>query len=103
MAESLKKEKGQFHVFQCDVAKEDQILAMFQHIKQQHGGVDICVNNAGLAHDAPLLSGDTDQWRNMFEVSLQILDNLFTLSTNIPCIQAGHWSDNLGLVRVKQS
>lgn len=32
------------------------------------GGVDVCVNNAGVCHDAPLLTGKVEQWRNMFEV-----------------------------------
>lgn len=52
----------------CDVAKEDEIKAMFDMAKMQFGGVDVCVNNAGLAHDAPLLSGTTEDWRNMLEV-----------------------------------
>ena len=53
----------------CDVAKEDEVKAMFDAAKAQFGGVDVCVNNAGLAHSAPLLSGSTDDWRNMLEVS----------------------------------
>ena len=53
----------------CDVAKEDEVKAMFAMAKAQFGGIDVCVNNAGLAHDAPLLSGTTDDWRNMLEVS----------------------------------
>ena len=43
---------------------------MFAAAKAQFGGIDVCVNNAGLAHDAPLLSGSTDDWRNMLEVSM---------------------------------
>jgi len=41
---------------------------MFAAIKEQYGGVDVCINNAGLTHNAPLLSGSTDEWRHMFEV-----------------------------------
>ena len=52
----------------CDVRNEDEIIAMFEKIKAQFGGVDVCINNAGLAHDAPLLSGATSDWRNMMEV-----------------------------------
>jgi len=52
----------------CDVRNEEEILAMFEKIKSQFGGVDVCINNAGLAHDAPLLSGATSDWRNMMEV-----------------------------------
>ncbi len=52
----------------CDVSKEEEILEMFAKIKSQTGGVDVCINNAGLNHNAPLLSGATSAWREMVEV-----------------------------------
>ena len=52
----------------CDVSKEEDILSMMSAIKLQFGGADICINNAGLAHNAPLLSGSTEMWRQMLEV-----------------------------------
>ena len=61
---------GSFHVIQCDVSKEDQIVNMFSKIRTEHGGLDICVNNAGLAHDAPILTGSYDHWRSMLDVGL---------------------------------
>ena len=57
----------------CDVSKQEEIVGMFETIKEKHGGVDLCVNNAGLAHDAPLLSGCYDQWRDMLDVCKQVL------------------------------
>ncbi len=60
---------GTFHPIQCDVSDEDQICEMFKRIRKEHGGVDICINNAGLSWDAPLLSGKTDQWKSMIDVS----------------------------------
>ena len=53
----------------CDVRKEEDILSVMSRIKSQFGGADICVNNAGLGHNAPLLSGTTEQWKEMMEVS----------------------------------
>ena len=50
------------------MANEDEIKAMFSLAKSQFGGIDVCVNNAGLAHDAPILSGSTADWKNMLEV-----------------------------------
>ena len=41
---------------------------MFAEIKRLYGGVDVCLNNAGLSHKAPLLSGDTEKWRDMLDV-----------------------------------
>lgn len=42
---------------------------MFSAIKTLHQGVDVCINNAGLAHPEPLLSGKTEGWRTMMDVS----------------------------------
>ena len=73
LAESLKHNKGSLTAIQCDVSKEDQILSMFEKIKTQFGGVDVCVNNAGLGHNAPLLTGSTEMWREMFDVKHYVL------------------------------
>ncbi|XP_063348458.1 dehydrogenase/reductase SDR family member 11-like isoform X1 [Pelmatolapia mariae] len=56
--------------FKCDLSKEEEILAMFAAIKEQHKGVDVCINNAGLAHPEPLLSGKTSGWKNMMDVNI---------------------------------
>jgi NADP-dependent 3-hydroxy acid dehydrogenase YdfG len=37
------------------------------------GGVDILVNNAGLGRAAPLLSGNTEDWREMLETNVLAL------------------------------
>ena len=57
----------------CDVRDERQILAMFDRARERFGGVDVLVNNAGLGHDAPLTSGDTEAWREMLEVNVLAL------------------------------
>ncbi|TMS07732.1 Dehydrogenase/reductase SDR family member 11 [Larimichthys crocea] len=46
---------------------------MFAAIKEQHKGVDVCINNAGLAHAEPLLSGKTSGWKNMMDVNVLAL------------------------------
>jgi NADP-dependent 3-hydroxy acid dehydrogenase YdfG len=48
---------------------------MFKMIKQNLGGVDVCVNNAGMANAAPLLSGETKDWREMIDVSFKVNAN----------------------------
>ena len=54
----------------CDVKKEEDIKATFEVAKKEFGGVDVCVSNAGLGHNAPLLSGSTQDWRDMLEVGI---------------------------------
>lgn len=39
---------------------------MFSAVRSQHSGVDICINNAGLARPDTLLAGSTSGWKDMF-------------------------------------
>lgn len=68
--DELKGEKGQLIPIKCDLTKEEEILAMFKKIQKDLGGVDVCINNAGLSHCAPLLSGSTADWKNMLDVNV---------------------------------
>lgn len=63
---------GSVRAVKCDVSKEEEVKAMFQKIGQDSslGRVDVCINNAGLAHDEPLLTGDPAKWKHMFEVNV---------------------------------
>uniref|UniRef100_A0A8C5GUY6 Dehydrogenase/reductase SDR family member 11 n=1 Tax=Gouania willdenowi TaxID=441366 RepID=A0A8C5GUY6_GOUWI len=59
--------------FRCDLTNEEEILSMFAAIKAEHKGVDVCINNAGLAHPQSLLSGKTSSWKNMMDVNVLAL------------------------------
>lgn len=56
--------------YKCDLANEDEILSMFSDIKSRHQGVDVCINNAGLAQPESILNGKTSGWRNMLDVNV---------------------------------
>ena len=71
LSDTLKGLKGKLVPMRCDVTKEDEILSVFESIKKDIGGVDVCINNAGMAVDAPLLTGKTEDWRRMFEVRVE--------------------------------
>ena len=62
-----------FHPFPADLRKTNEIPALFHRIRQELGGIHVLVNNAGLGHDAPLLSGESDLWREMLEVNVLAL------------------------------
>jgi NADP-dependent 3-hydroxy acid dehydrogenase YdfG len=57
----------------ADLREEADILAVFAAIRQTWGGVDVLINNAGLGHKSPLMSGDTEAWREMLEVNVLAL------------------------------
>ncbi|KAF7244346.1 Dehydrogenase/reductase SDR family member 11 [Varanus komodoensis] len=56
--------------YKCDLSMEEEIMSMFSAIKTLHKGVDVCINNAGLARPEPLLSGRTEGWRSMIDVNM---------------------------------
>ncbi|XP_026138449.1 dehydrogenase/reductase SDR family member 11-like isoform X2 [Carassius auratus] len=56
--------------YKCDLSVEDDVLSMFSWIKVQHQGIDVCINNAGLALPEPLLSGKTSGWRTIMDVNV---------------------------------
>ncbi|MCJ7934841.1 MAG: glucose 1-dehydrogenase [Chryseobacterium sp.] len=55
---------------QCDVSKEDQVIAMFQEAISQFGTVDILINNAGIQKDAKFTEMTLDQWNAVIGVNL---------------------------------
>ncbi|XP_065903859.1 dehydrogenase/reductase SDR family member 11-like [Dysidea avara] len=70
LSQELSTSGGKLVAMKCDVRKEEDILSVISAVKSQFGGADICVNNAGLANNAPLLSGTTEKWREMMEVNV---------------------------------
>lgn len=55
----------------ADVSKEDQVLAMYDQIRKDHGRLDICVANAGLQRDALIGDMTTDMWDLVMNVNLR--------------------------------
>ena len=68
MSKEVAGAPGKIVARKCDVSKEEQILALYDNIKTEYGGADVCINNAGLNHNSPLLSGLTEDWRETMEV-----------------------------------
>ncbi|XP_022525622.2 dehydrogenase/reductase SDR family member 11 [Astyanax mexicanus] len=62
--------RGTLIPYKCDLSVEEEIINMFSAIKSSHQGVDVLINNAGLALPEPLLTGRTSSWRNMIDVNV---------------------------------
>ena len=69
LAASLKDSKGKFHPFVGDVSKESDVLDAFKFAKTI-GPVHILVNNAGIFRINSLTDGDTEKWRQVFDVNV---------------------------------
>ncbi|RZB84924.1 adh short, KR, Epimerase, and/or NAD binding 10 domain containing protein [Asbolus verrucosus] len=69
-AQELSGKKGKLHAIKADVSKEEDILRAFKWIQENLGPVHILVNNAGIAHTNSLTDGDTQQWREVFDLNV---------------------------------
>ncbi|XP_072041946.1 dehydrogenase/reductase SDR family member 11-like [Amphiura filiformis] len=67
------KASGSVHAIKCDVTQEKEILSMFKEIKEKYGGVDVCVNNAGVNHTTSIIDGKTEDWKHIYEVNVLAL------------------------------
>lgn len=52
--ESIKAAGGEGMVLQADVSSEEQVRAMFEQIQTHGWGLQILINNAGVAHSSPV-------------------------------------------------
>jgi glucose 1-dehydrogenase len=56
--------------FRANVAKEDEVQAMFKRMIEEFGTIDILVNNAGLQKDAPIEQMTLADWQFVIDVNL---------------------------------
>lgn len=72
-AQSLKAELSgitEVGLYQADVSDSAQVAEMFKAIEQELGGVDVLVNNAGIAQQALFTDITDDMWRKMLGTNL---------------------------------
>ncbi|MCL4147326.1 UNVERIFIED_CONTAM: hypothetical protein GTU68_034471 [Idotea baltica] len=70
LSAELKGQPGSLRALKCDITKDDEVYALFKTIKQELGGVDICINNAGMSFNNSLLDGNPEEWRYMMSLNV---------------------------------
>ncbi len=55
---------------QADVGQEDQVARMVQQTKDELGGLDLLVNNAGIEKQTPLLEMGLKEWEAVLQTNL---------------------------------
>lgn len=60
----------EIQIFKADVSDSEQVKNMFSDIKTVFGGVDVLVNNAGIAQQALFTDITDDMWQKMLGVNL---------------------------------
>ena len=68
--EEIRALGGHAWAHQCDVSKEDEVVAMFDRIRREMGTVDLVVANAGIQRDAAFDRMTLDQWNRVIGVNL---------------------------------
>ena len=58
---------------QCNVSVESEVIAAFEQVRQQFGGVDILVNNAGIQRYGTVTETSAEAWDEVMNVNLKSL------------------------------
>jgi len=69
-AEAIQKAGGKAAIFRADVAKEDEVTAMFERMIEIFGRIDICVPNSGIQLNARIDEMTLAQWQRVIDVNL---------------------------------
>lgn len=54
----------------CDLRKPESIHALFAEVRRLWGGVDVLINNAGLAYNDALSKGKESDWQEMLDTNV---------------------------------
>ncbi|NJM99212.1 MAG: SDR family NAD(P)-dependent oxidoreductase [Phormidesmis sp. RL_2_1] len=73
VAQSLRQQGVTVLAQTVDLRDEAQILSFFAAVKNHWGRLNVLVNNAGLGHNEPMMTGKTDAWREMLDVNVLAL------------------------------
>ncbi|XP_063224833.1 farnesol dehydrogenase-like [Bacillus rossius redtenbacheri] len=73
LAASLKDSPGKLYAVKTDLSKEEDIMSAFKWVKENLGGVDVLVNNAGVAIKENLYDGSVAEWKQMIDVNVLAL------------------------------
>ncbi len=58
------------HLFQCNVADDKAVQALFTKIEEQFDSIDILVNNAGIRKDSIAALMTTKDWQDVIDINL---------------------------------
>jgi len=66
--------------FMADVSKFDEVEKMMAGIKEKFGGLDVLVNNAGIAKDRTLAKMTVEEWQKVIDIDLTSVFNCSKLA-----------------------
>ena len=69
LEETVKASQGAMFSIVCDVSSPDSVQQAVRYAEERMGGVDLLINNAGIAPTAPLRSMSLETWQHAFAVN----------------------------------
>ncbi|MBN2075084.1 MAG: SDR family oxidoreductase [Dehalococcoidales bacterium] len=57
--------------YQADVSKKDEVDNAFSETEKEFGGLDICVNNAGVSFQTPIEDMPEQEWDNIIDTNMK--------------------------------
>lgn len=76
----IKQSGGEAMQFECNVADQQQVMDVFDQVEQKYGGVDVLVNNAGIAHIGTVEATTEEDFDRIYDVNVKGVYN---------CLKAG--------------
>jgi 2-deoxy-D-gluconate 3-dehydrogenase len=71
LAEEIRSDGGEVLAVKLDVRDVSQISAVFEHVREHFGSLDVLVNNAGLGANHPAEDITESDWDEMMDVNLR--------------------------------
>ena len=71
VAAGIVKAGGKAEFRKLDVTRTEDADALVAAVEKEHGGIDVIVANAGIAHKVPLSQLTDEKWDHTFEVDLK--------------------------------
>lgn len=88
------REEG-FGAFRTDVADAESVAALARHVVEEHGRVDLLVNNAGVGPKAPLTGLTLADWRWILDVNLMgVIHGVHAFLPGLIANEHGGWIVN---------
>ncbi len=79
-AERISEYLGEGNGLVLNVTQDESIAALFEKIKENHGSVDVLVNNAGITRDNLIMRMKDEEWNDIIDTNLT---SIFKISKTV--------------------
>ncbi|MCY6381324.1 SDR family NAD(P)-dependent oxidoreductase [Hoeflea prorocentri] len=82
----------------CDVTDPDSVASLFSALREEHGGVNIVIANAGAAEASPFAKLEVEEWRRTIDVNLT--GAFLTLHGGLAAMEGKDWGRMISIASV---